>query len=959
MNKILHILCLMTLLWSCNMKVAPREYVSSTPFLNEPTNEIDSVIVNMSTDEKISQLLIAHAITPSKAELVILNRLVANEQISGLLLEGASVTDWHELQTLARKDNELPFIMATQSLNSLHNQFKTAADFPSFTALNAIGDFDLKGQLERDWLAQVKLMDINMVIGPNLIEYDTSNTIFNSDIVELDPLLNELKAARLLDELQAEQILTIGNDFHDLVYIENDTLEIVDSLLYKYTSLIDKGLSGLRIGDELYQEDSMHLELPDFVKSYVQERLHYNGLIVSMQSEATSFEEMLHTGTDLFIVKQPDLCRLFLKGMVEKEMLSLEDLDNKVRKVLLAKQWMNGGTMELPETSPDAKFNSRMADYFNHKDWHFYTNELVQKSAVLVNNHAGLLPFTHTYHRPFKVYHYAPQQHTSFNVQFKKYANFRSYFDSKISLDSIPSLVKPRAKNQTIIVSLEGVDLQGVDNQYFVNSINQLAKQNQIAVINFGNPKNIIPLDTAITFLQLWDASQVSQKLAAQMLFGAERIEGHLPMTINNRYPKGTGYTTTKTRLQYGVPQSVGISPAKLKAIDQVARTAISKKAFPGCQVLVAKSGQVIYNKSFGYHTYDKKQKVRSSDIFDLASLTKVAATTPAIMRMYQNNQLRLDTPLKEALELPKFSTLKNIKIKNLLIHKSRIQANMPIAKYINKDDVLKMNCLGRYCAQKSEAHKVLIANKIYMNSEEQDKIWKSVNKLKKMKRKSFRYSDVNFYLLQKIVEERSNTSLDQYVNTNFYNRLGLRRFGFKPLDKYSPNIIIPTVNDERWRMQQLDGHVHDEAAALMGGVAGNAGLFGNAEDLAVIFQMFLQNGIYGNKQYFNRKTIKLFTRNGHGNHRGLGFDKPSWRKSPSYAGSAPKSTFGHTGFTGTCVWADPDNDLIFILLSNRIYGDVKNTKMFRLKTRRKMHQAIYNALDSYEMELPSLPERR
>ena len=384
-----------------------------------------------------------------------------------------------------------------------------------------------------------------------------------------------------------------------------------------------------------------------------------------------------------------------------------------------------------------------------------------------------------------------------------------------------------------------------------------------------------------------------------------------------------------------------------LYKIDEIVERAIQSRAMPGCQVLVAKKGSIVYSKGFGYHTYDKRQKVERSDIYDIASVTKVAATSIAMMRLVENKIVLLDKPLSTQMSLYSNSSLSPITVNNLLIHKSGLQKNMPIAKFLNNRKGTA-GCASYFCNEKSLTHSSKIANNFYFNPSYQNDIWRAVNKLErpsKYKYRKFLYGDVNFYVLQKLIEDKTRMTLDQYMDEIFYKPLGLRYCLFNPLQRLPETMITPTQNDQKWRNTQLRGYVHDETAALNSGVAGNAGLFANSEDLAVLFQMLLNGGTYGGKQYLQAETINFFTNSGHGNHRGLGFDKRELAY--TIARSASMASYGHNGFTGTCVWVDPEEELIYIFLSNRVYPDPSNGTMMKLKVRRKIHQVIYDAIQT------------
>jgi CubicO group peptidase (beta-lactamase class C family) len=317
-------------------------------------------------------------------------------------------------------------------------------------------------------------------------------------------------------------------------------------------------------------------------------------------------------------------------------------------------------------------------------------------------------------------------------------------------------------------------------------------------------------------------------------------------------------------------------------------------------------------------------------------------------MKLYDEEKVQLTQPLKSLIDIDKGSRLKNIKIRELLTHRSGLQSNMPIARYILDKDSTGNRCTGPFCKEQRGEYSIAVADSFYMNPIYIDSIWQEVFDIKPYRRKRYRYSDVNFNLLMRVIEERGGKSIDEYIKRHFYQPLNLERLSYTPARYFKKRDIVPTAKEDRFRNQLIHGYVHDESAALLGGVAGNAGLFGNTESLAPLMQMLLNRGEYGGRSYLKPKTVDLFTKQQRNSNRAYGFDVKTKNGTNACASEADDATFGHTGFTGTCVWVDPENELIFIFLSNRIYPDVRNRKLFRDKVRSRIHSLVYEALDTY-----------
>jgi CubicO group peptidase (beta-lactamase class C family) len=375
---------------------------------------------------------------------------------------------------------------------------------------------------------------------------------------------------------------------------------------------------------------------------------------------------------------------------------------------------------------------------------------------------------------------------------------------------------------------------------------------------------------------------------------------------------------------------------------------AIRKKAIPGCQILVAKSGKVIFNQSFGHFTYDKKRSVTNDNIYDLASITKVAATTLAFMRLYEEGQIedindRLSAYLDAETAEGKRSRIKDVRLRYLMTHRSGLPVGFPIIQYVRLKNRTSDDYLSYFSKEEKDNFSIQITDNLFMNANLQTDVWEDVQRSRLKRKGRFKYSDVNFFVLQKVIEKLTQQSLDEYVSQSFYQPLNLNTLTYKPLEHFEKERIVPTEVDKKWRDQLLQGTVHDEAAAFFGGVGGHAGLFGRTEDLAILGQMLLNDGTYGNQRFFKKETLDFFISSKHGNHRGLGFDRKT-KNGPGYYNGSSKASYGHNGYTGTCFWVDPEADLIYIFLSNRVHPKKNNDKLMQLKTREKVHRAIYKA---------------
>ena len=405
--------------------------------------------------------------------------------------------------------------------------------------------------------------------------------------------------------------------------------------------------------------------------------------------------------------------------------------------------------------------------------------------------------------------------------------------------------------------------------------------------------------------------------------------------------------------LYYTSPDSIRIDSVTLyDEIGFLMYQAIDAGALPGAQILLAKDGAIFFNESYGFHTYDSLRPVRESDLYDLASITKVAATTLALMKLYDDGLLNLDLTLGHYFPFLSKSDKADITIREALAHNGRLKSWIPFYK-----ECLRSN--GRYrrhtfsnVSKRSYPWRIP-GSGIYMHKHfYEKKLLKMIRMSPLNETEEYVYSGLSFYLFPELVKRLTDQTFEDYLTNNFYMPLGVSSIGFNPkLRGYKPDQIVPTEVDNFFRMDTLHGDVHDEGAAMMLGISGNAGLFGNAHDLAVIFQMLLNGGTYKGQRYLREETIREFTRCQYcqeRNRRGIGFDKPLIEYDPvksSVARLASPASFGHTGFTGTLVWADPENGFLFIFLSNRVYPTRDNKLIYQLNIRPNIHDLVYELL--------------
>ena len=434
------------------------------------------------------------------------------------------------------------------------------------------------------------------------------------------------------------------------------------------------------------------------------------------------------------------------------------------------------------------------------------------------------------------------------------------------------------------------------------------------------------------------------QNRTAQLLFGAIPASGKLPEDFSAFHPKDSGIELKwGGRLKFTDPEEVGINPTKLAEIDKIALNGIAQGAYPGCEIVAAVDGKIFYRKSFGTHSYKDTTKVNINDVYDLASITKIGASTTGLM--FLQSQGKFDVSKKLADYIPEYvqgTNMERLLLKDMLTHQAGLKAWIPF--YLQ---VLTNNEPNPALFNKTETGKFnrKVAENLWMNEDYVDSMYKQIA-AQPLGPKEYKYSDLGYYFIMKLIEKQSKHNLDHFLRTQLYEPIGLRSMGFNPLTCYNAGTIAPTENDTKFRKQLVKGYVHDPGAAMLGGVCGHAGLFANATDLASLMQMFLNKGFMGNVQYLKPEVVDMYTTNPFSyNHRGIGFDKPKLEGGGTCTKLASKRSFGHSGFTGTLAWADPENQLNFVFLSNRVCPDQENRKIIDMHIRTDIQRVLYEAL--------------
>lgn len=956
---------------------------------------VDETMNKMSLREKVGQLFI-YTLAPdeSKANVNLMKKAVRNYKVGGILFSGGNMISQANVTNLAQRLADIPIMIMCDGEWGLAMRLRGTPSFPKNMTLGCIQDDRLIYEYGREVARECKLMGIQVNFAPVAdVNTNPKNPVINSRSFGEMPIRVADKVIAYASGLERGGVLSVCKHFpghgdtnvdsHKALPVLPFTRERLDSVeLYPFKQAIKAGLSGIMVG---------HLQVPVFdpigklpsslsrniVYSLLTEELKFKGLIftdaLSMKGVADESNvclQALRAGNDM-VLAPADLEKEIdnVIEAVENGDLSIADINTKCRKVLMYKY-----TLGLSQ-KPYINTNGLMSRINTPK-----ARDLICRlnlaAITVLDNERQVLPFSPDIKEmallsvgnmnAVKAFSEEVSKHTSF-TKFQ----LRSYMSDSTQRTLLDSLSQYRR----IIVAVSENRLYGVQSFF-----TKFRPKVPVVYVFFTAGKLMLQLQTNVregsaTVLSHTTRSDVEVQ-TAKILFGKASTDGKLSAGIGTLFAAGQGTSiSTRTPFHY-IPEEYGMSSNVLKRIDAIANEGIKAKAYPGCQILIMKEGRMMYEKCFGTHTYNDKFGVRPTDMYDLASLSKTTGTLLALMKLYDKGSFALDDKISAYLPFLRKSNKKDITIRQLLFHESGLPSGntfysmaVDIKSYKgtlfsnHKDEShrvqigynLWVNSDFRYKAELVSAvekagFNLQVCNKLWLNDSFKKIIFSKIASLP-LESKHYQYSDLGFILLQQLAEKLTGISLDNYLKRSFFAPMALEHTAYQPLRYYRSSEIIPSTVDRFLRKCELQGYVEDESAAFLGGVSGNAGLFSSAEDVAAIYQMILNGGDLDGQRYLSEETCRLFTTlTSKISRRGLGFDKPDKKNvsnSPCSV-SAPASVYGHTGFTGTCAWVDPDNHLVYVFLSNRTYPNAWENRLAAMKIRERIQEVVYQSLKKH-----------
>ena len=931
---------------------------------------VDSLYNTMTLEEKFGQLFMVAAYSnKDSTHSNAIEKLILDYKIGGLIFFQGGPVRQAKLTNRFQSKSKIPLFIGSDAEWGLGMRLDSTYRYPWNMTLGAIQDMKLLEKVGAQMGQQSKRLGMQFNFAPVLdINSNPRNPIIGFRSFGEDKFKVTERAIAVMYGVQSQGVFSTGKHFpghgdtdtdsHKKLPIINSSKErLKDIEFYPYKKMFHEGLASVMVA---------HLSVPSLeprpnfpssisfnvVTDILQKELGFKGLIftdaLNMKSVSNfklpseiNFEAFM-AGNDVLLFPEnvPAAIDKF-RLAYSLNLFTDERLAFSVKKILKFK-YKAGLNAYKPIVIENlySDLNTVENDALQY--------ELYENAITVLKNTSAVLPIKNLDKQKIAYVKIGDDSNDAFVSTLKKYAEVTVFEDT--NLDSLQ--VKLQSFTTVIIgyhksdVAFRNDDLKA--NEVF--KINFLAKNNNVILNVFAKPYSLLPITNFEDIEGLvvsYQNSKIAQIVSAELIFGSIEAKGKLPVSINDIFKVNDGLPTEKlNRLGFTTPENVGMNSTILSKIDDIANNAINAKMTPGIQVLVARKGKVIYQKSFGYHTYDKSIKVEDSDIYDVASLTKILATLPNVMLQYDKQKINLETTLGTMSPIFKDSNKANINFKDLLSHYAGLAAGIPFYKATM--DKLKSPSEVFFRKVSEENFSKKLGDSLFIRNDFSDTIMKMIVDSKLSVKKEYKYSDLTFMILKDYLEKTTGKTLDVLIQENFYRSLGMNNSSFNPLNKFDKNRIPPTETDKYFRHQLLQGYVNDLSAALEGGVSGHAGVFSNAMDVAKIMELYLQKGNYGNQQYFSEKTFEDFNTCyfcAVGNRRGVGFDKPQLGTEGPTCGCASMTSFGHTGYTGTMAWADPETQIVYVFLSNRTFPVAAENRLSKANIREDIQKVIYEAI--------------
>lgn len=972
----------------------------------------DSVMNTLSWEQRIAQLMMVAAYSNRDDKHIReIEKLTSDYGIGGVIFFQGGPVRQALFTNRLQKAAKISLLVAMDAEWGPSMRLDSVTEFPWQMMMAAATDSMARRNVFTDIAHQLNRLGVTVSFSPVVdINSNAANPVIGARSFGDDRQTVTNYGLEYIQELSQQGIMPVAKHFpghgdtdtdsHLALPVLTHSAARLDSVeLYPFRQLIGAGVPAVMIGHmHIPAFDTSHLPSTlskPIVTDLLKNKMAFDGLVftdaLNMKGVSGAFApgtlevRALAAGSDILLMPSDvplaiDSVRMaLLCGRLDSTAIL-----KSCRKVLMSKYML--GLYIKPTVEVDG-----IVEALNRKEFRWHRDALVQSAITVARNESGLLPLQRPDTLRMAIVLPLGTDYSSYADMLNRFAQVDTVLVSpKPSLPEILNVIKRLEVHNLVICPLVGTNVFAA--RRFGLSPQMVALYDTLLVAKavvldvltspyslslFANAKR------AKAIVVSYHDKDWVRNWSAQLIFGGLAATGHLPVTLHT-----TGLTDSPAgwdnpvRLQYTYPEAAGLDGVVLSQIDSLVNQAIANRATPGCQVLVARHGKVVYHKSFGCFTYLNEHPVQNNDLYDLASLTKVLATLPVTMKLYETGQIDLRKRLSVYLPRLEGTDKEKIHIEDILTHQARLQPWIPFYLSTLQGLYPEMNLFSKeftfeypyrlsdnnfmakqitwrdsvFSREPQPGYSLKLADGMYMQQVWRDTVFAQMDRSALRKKKEYKYSDLGFLYMQQVAENVTNTSLDKFAEQSFFSPLGASSLVFNPLQEYSVSQIAPTENDMVFRRQVVHGFVHDPAAAMLGGVAGHAGLFGNANDVAKVMQMFLNRGTYGGKQYFTSATVDYFTSCvfcHEGNRRALGFDKPLMEPSANTTASlfASPLSYGHTGFTGTMVWADPATGLLYVFLSNRVHPDAGNNRLMDMNLRTKIHDIVYQSIlpDGYD----------
>lgn len=946
-------------------------------FLQANSAWADSVLKKLTPRERIAQLIMVAAYSnKDRAHVAQINKLIKEEKIGGLIMMQGGPLRHANLVNEFQKNSQIPLLISIDGEWGPAMRLDSTPVFPKQMTLGAIQNDTIIFKMGAEIARQCSLLGIHVNFAPVAdVNNNPSNPVINMRSFGDDKWNVLKKCMAYAQGLESNFVLANAKHFpghgdtdvdshKGLPIIKHNRARLDSIELFTFKKMIEQGLSSLMIAHlnvpALHPADQLTTSISEkVVTQLLRNEFGFEGLVftdalnmkgVSVQDtpEQVNLKALL-AGNDILLFPDKITQTLnLIEQAIKDGKISQAEIDKRCKKILLAKTWTKAHQFKPLDTK-------KLYKELNKPEAYELIRLLNKSSIVLARNNGQLLPLSAENLKKTAVISLSNAD-DGFIDKLEKPSLIIKAKKEDVALKSKQWLKQLKNVN-TVVICIHNPGNKmgksaGLTNEIIQFSAALKKEKYKVILVHFANPyalDKISTFDNPDALLQVSEDTKFSREEAAFVLMGITKPTGKFPVSVGKVF-------SSSNSMQYGelpakeVPDFIPsiIKNNVFRQVDAFAMEGIREKAYPGCQVLIAKNGEVVFEKAYGYHTYDKKQEVKLTDVYDIASITKVASTTLAIMKLVDEGYLDIDKKLGDYIPELVGTNKEGLRLRDILAHQAGLPAWIPFYKSTIANEQAKNRY---YRTQPNDTFNLEVANNMWMRNDYKDSILYRVALCPINSKQGYKYSDLGYYFFQYIIEKHTGKSLDQFVDSVFYKPMQLNHLGYLPKTKWPINEIIPTENDNTFRKQLIHGYVHDQGAAMKGGVAGHAGLFANASDLSKIMQMLLNKGEYNGVRYINKSTIEEFTKCqfcASDNRRGLGFDKPemNYRKTGPTCKCVSSLSFGHTGFTGTIAWVDPDQQLIYIFLSNRVYPDAENKKLNDLGTRVKIQEEIYKNIN-------------